>query len=104
VIGTAAEAKAQRPKTLERAPGKGPWRRKKMSRRNHFVGTLAVAAGILAAGGMLALMTLVVKVGPAAATPQQIIAYAEVGTSDTAKNSSSDIVLWIRSSNGYRRG
>ena len=70
--GTPAEAKAQRLETLERAPGKGPWR-KKMSRRNHFVGTLAVAAGILAAGGMLALMTLVVKVGPAAATPQQII-------------------------------
>ena len=70
--GTPAEAKAQRLETLERAPGKGPWR-KKMSRRNHFVGTLAVAAGILAAGGMLALMTLVVKVGPAAATPKQII-------------------------------
>jgi hypothetical protein len=54
--------------------------------------------------GMLALMTLVVKVGPAAATPEQMIAFTEVGTSDTAKNGSSDIVLWIRSSNGYRQG
>jgi hypothetical protein len=103
VRATPAEAKAQRLETLERAPGKGPWR-KKMSRRNHFVGALAVAAGILAAGGMLVLMTLVVKVGPAAATAEQIIAYTEVGTWVTAKDSSSDIVLWIRSSNGYRRG
>jgi hypothetical protein len=75
-----------------------------MAKTNHL-GAGALGAGALVAVGMLVLMVLVVKVGPAAATAEQkIIAYTEVGTSDTAKNGSSDIVLWIRSSNGYRQG
>ncbi len=74
--GTAAEAKVQRLETLERAPGKGQRtvEEEDVEAKPFFVGTLAVAAGILAAGGMLVLMTLVVKAGPAAATPEQIIA------------------------------
>ena len=53
-----------------------------MARKNHFVGALAVAAGILAAVGMLVLMTLVVKVGPARAQegPNFAFSLAYAGT------------------------
>jgi hypothetical protein len=53
-----------------------------MARKNHFLGALAVAAGILAAVGMLVLMTLVVKVGPARAQegPNFAFSLAYAGT------------------------
>jgi hypothetical protein len=59
-----------------------------MARKNHFLGALAVAAGILAAVGMLVLMTLVVKVGPARAQEGPnfafSLAYAGTGSAQAA--------------------